>query len=96
MKTEETTIQCPNCGSAIDVNDILKHQIEDSLRKEYQLKANEDKQALKLQVENLAKEKADFEAKKQRENELFAERLAKDLKEEKSKIADAERKKAQA
>jgi len=80
MKTEETTIQCPSCGSAIDVNDILKHQIEDALRKEYQLKANEDKQALKLQSDNLAKDKAEFEAKKQKENELFAERMEKELK----------------
>lgn len=96
MKPEETTIQCPSCGSAINVNDILTHQISDAVRKEYEAKANQEKQALKLQVENLATEKAQFEAKKQKENELFAERLAKDLKEEKNKIVDAERKKAQA
>lgn len=96
MKTEDTTIQCPSCGNPINVNDILKHQIEDSLRKEFQSKAAEDKQALKLQTEILAKEKADFDNKRQKEEEEFQERLANGLKEERNKIADAERKKAQA
>lgn len=95
MKSEETTIQCPSCGSSINVNDILTHQISDAVRKEYETKANQDKQALKLQADNLAADKTQFEAKKLKENELFTERLAKELKEEKNKIIDAERKKAQ-
>ncbi|MBC7417851.1 MAG: DUF2130 domain-containing protein [Pedobacter sp.] len=80
MKTEETTIKCPNCGGAINVNDILKHQIEDTLRKEYQLKANQNEQAFQAKTEKLAKDQGDFEAKKQKENELFLERVAKESK----------------
>jgi len=27
-----TTIKCPNCGTEIDVNEILYHQLEDELK----------------------------------------------------------------
>lgn len=79
--SKDTAIQCPDCGSKIDVNDILKHQIEEGLRQEFlkDKKELENKQAEK--EEELAKKEAEFEAKKKRENELFQERLDKDLKE---------------
>ena len=75
-----TTIQCPDCGSNIDVNDILKHQIEDSIRKEFREKLNKQSQDFQSKTKELEKEKTDFEAKKQRENELFNERLEKQTK----------------
>ena len=31
----ETKIKCPNCGEVIDVNEILYHQLEDDLKKQY-------------------------------------------------------------
>lgn len=70
-----STIQCPSCGTSIDVNDILKHQIEDSIKKEYQLKAAQQEKEINLKNEALEKAKSEFEAKKKQENELFAERL---------------------
>ena len=75
-----TTIQCPECGSNIDVNDILKHQIEDSIRKEFQEKLNKQSKEFNAKEKEFEKEKADFEAKKQRENELFKERVEKETK----------------
>ncbi|MGO4773364.1 DUF2130 domain-containing protein [Flavobacterium sp. W22_SRS_FK3] len=77
---EQSSIQCPNCGTTIDVNDILKHQLEDSIRKEYQQKANAQKQELELRNEQFEKAKSEFEAKKKQENELFAERLEREKK----------------
>lgn len=76
-----TTIQCPECGTSIDVNDILKHQIEDSIRKEFQDKLNKQSKEFNAKEKVLEKEKSDFEAKKKRENELFNERLDKQTKE---------------
>ena len=72
---EQSSIQCPNCGTTIDVNDILKHQLEDSIRKEFQQKANAQTRELELRNEQFEKAKSEFEAKKKQENELFAERL---------------------
>ncbi|MDR7211112.1 DUF2130 domain-containing protein [Flavobacterium piscis] len=77
---EQSSIQCPNCGTTIDVNDILKHQLEDSIRKEFQQKANAQSRELELKNEQFEKAKADFEAKKKQENELFAERLEREKK----------------
>lgn len=77
---EQSSIQCPNCGTTIDVNDILKHQLEDSIRKEFQQKANAQSRELELRNEQFEKSKAEFEAKKKQENELFAERLEREKK----------------
>jgi hypothetical protein len=73
--SEQTSIKCPNCGTSIDVNDILKHQLEDKIRHEYQQKASQQAKELATKNEALDKAKAEFEAKKKQENELFAERL---------------------
>lgn len=73
--SEQTSIKCPNCGTSIDVNDILKHQLEDKIRAEYQQKANQQAKDLAAKNEALDKAKAEFEAKKKQENELFVERL---------------------
>jgi hypothetical protein len=77
---EQSSIQCPQCGTTIDVNDILKHQLEDSIRKEFQQKANAQTRELELRNEQFEKSKAEFEAKKKQENELFAERLEREKK----------------
>ncbi|MGB5982252.1 MAG: DUF2130 domain-containing protein [Nonlabens sp.] len=82
----KTTIKCPDCGSEIDVNDILKHQIEDGLRKQFQKEKNEMLKAQNLKEVELDRAKADFESKKKRENELFQERLAKQSKEAEKQI----------
>lgn len=79
--SEQTSIKCPGCGTQIDVNDILKHQLEESIRKEFQLKANAQSNELAAKSEELEKAKAEFEAKKKQEAELFQERLDKQCKE---------------
>lgn len=78
--TDQTSIKCPKCGTSIDVNDILKHQLEDSIRLEFQEKSRKDAEELSAVKTQLDKEKADFETKKKQENELFAERLEKESK----------------
>lgn len=88
MSTNTSSIQCPKCGTSIDVNDILKHQIEDSLRKEFQQKVNQQENELMVKNEALEKAKAEFEAKKKQENEMFAERLEKEKKEAEKLITE--------
>jgi hypothetical protein len=77
---DQTSIKCPKCGTSIDVNDILKHQLEDNIRIEFQEKSKKDAEELAAVKTQLNKDKADFEAKKKQENELFAERLEKETK----------------
>lgn len=82
-----TQIHCPNCGTTIDVQDILAHQLEDEIKQKYEREAQAEKQRIQEREQLLRQSQADFEEKKKRENELFQERLEKQLKE---KQAEAE------
>lgn len=75
-------IHCPNCGTAIDVNDLLSHQLEEQIQLKYQAQLNEQHDAFQRKQEELLQEKEAFEEKKRRENELFQERFEAKLKEE--------------
>ena len=83
MKSQNQ-INCPNCGTSIDVQDILAHQLEDEIKQKYQVQIAEERKKYESKQEKLKQEKLDFEQKKKQENELFKERFDKKLKEEKS------------
>jgi hypothetical protein len=40
---DQTQIKCPNCGTSIDVQDILAHQLEEELKQKYQTQVAEEK-----------------------------------------------------
>ena len=84
----ETQIKCPNCGTSIDVQDILAHQLEEEIKQKYQAQIAEEKKKYEAEQEKLKQEKLAFEEKKKQENELFQERFDKKLKEEKSLIEE--------
>lgn len=79
-------ISCPNCGTTIDVQDILSHQLEDEIKKKYQDQINAERDKFKAEQDNLNKAKAAFEENKRKENELFQERLQKQLADERKSI----------
>jgi hypothetical protein len=81
-------IKCPNCGFDIDVQDILKHQVEEQLRQEYQAKLQIAQKSLDSQEEQLRRSREEFEQKKKQENEMFQERLDKQLREERRAIEE--------
>lgn len=84
----QTQIKCPNCGTSIDVQDILAHQLEDELKQKYQGQIAEEKKKYDGELAQLNQDKVEFEQKKRQENELFQERLEKQLKEEKKSIEE--------
>jgi hypothetical protein len=78
--SKSTKIECPDCGSQIDVNEILKHQLEENIRGEFQ---KETAELIKRQKEKelaLQEEKKAFEIAKENEEILFQERLEKERK----------------
>lgn len=81
-------IHCPNCGTVIDVNDILSHQLEEEIQKKYQAQLNHTRDEFLKKQELLVREKEEFEEKKRRENELFQERFEAKLKEERKLLED--------
>lgn len=79
-------ISCPNCGHAFDVEQALSGKLEAQFQAEYERKVAQ--QAAKFNAERdkvaaergeLAAAQAAFEEKKARENELFKERLEKNV-----------------
>lgn len=82
----ETQIKCPNCGTSIDVQDILAHQLEEEIKQKYQSQVAKEKKKYESEQEKLKFEKAEFLQKKKQENELFQERLENQLKESKKEI----------
>ena len=72
-------ISCPSCGHQFDVEDVIASQLE----KKYKTQMEKSRRNLEKQFQErarvLAVEKETFEKKKQKENEIFQERLKKAL-----------------
>jgi len=84
----KTKIKCPDCGASIDVQDILAHQLEEEIKQKYQSQLADENKRFEQEQIKLNKEKEAFEQKKKQENELFQERLEKQLKEDKKAIEE--------
>ena len=78
----QSKITCPNCGSLIDVQDALSHQLEEEIKRDYNIRLSKEKEIYEQQSRVLAEEKVAFEEKKKKENELFQERFDIKIKEE--------------
>ena len=63
----ESKIKCPNCGTQIDIDEVLNHQAEERINEKMKLKENE----------LLAKEK-EFEEKRIRAQEEYKLKLEAD------------------
>jgi hypothetical protein len=87
MSTNEQ-INCPNCGTNIDVTNIISHQLEAELQAKFQAKLNTERSKMNELEAKLRDEKMAFEEKKKRENELFHERLEKSMMEERIKLEE--------
>lgn len=70
-----TTIKCPSCAATIDVNDTLKHQIEDNIRKDFEAKIKNQEEILKKKNERFLKEREEFEASKANQEEVFKNKV---------------------
>lgn len=88
-----TQIKCPNCGTSIDVQDILAHQLEEEIKSKYQLQLADEKKNIDQEQKILSKAKEEFELKKKQENELFQERIESKLKDERKAIEEKLKKK---
>ena len=82
----QSQIKCPNCGTSIDVQDVLTHQLEEDFKKKYTAQLAEEKKKYESQASKLQEEKEEFEKKKQKDNELFQEKFDAKLKLESKQI----------
>lgn len=96
----DNRITCPSCGTVIDVQDVLSHQLEEDFRKKYHAQLAAERKKLESDLEQrsrsfeqereaLNRARTELEEKKKKENELFQERLGAKLKEEKAALETA-------
>ncbi len=88
-----TNITCPNCNTSIDVNDVIKHQLEESFKKEFQAKENKMAADLKAKEEALKKEKELFVKQQQEQDILFEKRIQEEKKAAEHRIKEELQKK---
>jgi len=86
MSQDKDQIKCPNCGEEIDVNDILHHQVEDRLKKEYEDKSNKQKEEYAKQTIKLKKQRQTLEAEKVRQQEEIDKKVNKEIKQKESDL----------
>lgn len=72
---KNTKINCPDCGSQIDVNELLKHQLEESLRNEFKQKQVAFVETQKQKQIDFQRQIADFEIEKKESKKLFEEKI---------------------
>ena len=72
----QSYIKCPNCGHEFDIENVLSAELEQKYQKEFQEKLNSSLQNIEEEKKRLAEEQKQFEEKRKRENEIFAQKLA--------------------
>jgi hypothetical protein len=73
--SDNNQIHCPNCNQPIDVNEVLKHQLEEQVRVEFNRKITETREAYEKKQEQLLEEKEAFEKEKLEQKERFEDEL---------------------
>ena len=81
MSHEESKIKCPACGVEIDVNDILYHQVDEQLKKEYHDELEKEKEKFEGQAAVLEQQRKELAAEKAKQQEEIAKKVNSTVKE---------------
>lgn len=63
MSTTQSQINCPNCGTAIDVNKVLFEQVRTEVGQDYETKLAKEREVLAEKEKNLAAAQKEMDAK---------------------------------
>ena len=88
MSNNKNIISCPNCHFEFPVEEAFFNRAQEKIKKEYEKKLIDQAAAFNHQKQALANEREAFEKKKERENEIFQQRLVKKLQEEKLRLKE--------
>ncbi|MCK5570117.1 MAG: hypothetical protein KAJ15_10385, partial [Spirochaetes bacterium] len=83
MEEQHSTIKCPNCGTEINVNDVIYHQLEDQLKARFEADLDKAKTKLEEASATLDREKKALDEEKGRIEEIITSGLKERMKEEK-------------
>ena len=85
-------IKCPNCGTIIDVENVLAADIEQKLQQQYQDKLQQSLNKVEEDKRKLLADQFLFEEKKKNENEIFAQKIQQEKQKMETEIQEQLRK----
>ena len=68
-------IKCPNCGTELDVQNVLSADVEQKLRQQFEKQLQQSLNQVNADKKKLEEDQKQFEEKKKNENELFQQKL---------------------
>ena len=80
MNQEKSIIKCPQCGEEIDVNDILYHQVDEQLKKQYNDNLSKEKEKYNAKSLRLNEEREKFETEKKLQDEEIEKKVKSEIK----------------
>lgn len=86
--SNQTTIQCPKCGTQIDVNEILYHQLEAQMKSKFDGEVDEHRKKYKAAMEEFKAKEDAFKDQQEKFDEQLRESVSTQLKAERQKLTD--------
>jgi hypothetical protein len=75
IQMSSNNIKCPNCGTEVDVQNVLSADVEQKLRQQFEKQWQQSLSQVNADKKKLEEEQRQFEEKKKKENELFQQKL---------------------
>lgn len=92
MSTKESSIKCPKCGSIINVNEVLYHEIEERIKSVYEEKVAKEKELLQSKFNELSTKEEELKKEKEKLNSIIEQQVNEKLKQETNKLKESIRK----
>lgn len=86
MDYSEQKIKCPRCGESISIDDVLTHQIEEKIKKDFEIKQKAKESELKQKEIDLEKQAQELATSKKEINSLIAKQVDDKIGEERLKL----------
>lgn len=90
---KENSIKCPECGSDIDVNEVLYHQLEEKIKSSYDKKSAKEKQELQARLNEVEAKEEKLNKEKEKIDHTVEQQVKTKLKTETSKLEKSIREK---
>ncbi|MFA5215280.1 DUF2130 domain-containing protein [Sulfuricurvum sp.] len=87
--SNQTTIQCPKCGTQIDVNEILYHQLEAQMKSKFDGEVDEHRKKYKAAMDEFKAKEEAFKDQQEKFDEKLRDSVSTQLKAERQKLSDA-------
>lgn len=94
MEKKSNKISCPNCGTDINVNEILYHQMDEELKKKYNDQLAKERKSIEEKEKVIESERSELEKLKNEEKKKVEEAIEQGLKNERVKLEGELKKKA--